>query len=306
MSLKIVFMGTPEFSIPALSLIKKSSHKIICVYSQPPKKSYRGQKVHLTPVHEFAKKENLLIRTPNEIDSHEEYKILNDLKPDIVIVVAYGKKIPKKFLSIPKYGFINLHASLLPKLRGAAPIQRSILNLDKFTGVSIMKIEEEIDSGPVINKLSVKIDATINAETLSKKLSIMGSKLLISSVDEIVQGKANFKEQDHSIATFAKKITKEESKIDWNENAINIIAKINGLYPFPGAWFLFRGARHKVLKASLVDISGEAGKVLDKNLIIGCKKKSIKILEIQREGKKKQNAKDFIIGSKIKKGEFLI
>ena len=220
---------------------------------------------------------------------------------DIVIVVAYGQLIPKEFLNLSKNGFINIHASLLPKWRGAAPIQRAIMNLDEVIGISVMKIVEKLDSGPTIFKKEIKLNNEMNAEDVSNQLSKIGSEIISYCLDLIEIGKAEFVEQDHSKATYAKKINKEEAKISWDEDALKIIAKINGLYPNPGAWFLFQGERYKILKATLSDLKGQPGSVLDNNLTIECRGKSIKIEEIQRQGKSKQKAAEFLLGSKIKK-----
>ena len=303
MAQKIIFMGTPEFSVPSLDYLVKSGHKILAVYSQPAKKSHRGQKVNLSAVESFARKNSLNVRTPSTLNTEEEFNFIKNLKPDIVIVVAYGKIIPKRFLTLSKHGYINVHASLLPKWRGAAPIQRSIMNLDEETGISIMKINEELDAGPVMKQIKTKIYDNTNAEMLSKILSNLGAKTLIDSIKKIQNGKANFIEQNNSKATFAKKIKKEESKIKWNENAENILGKINGLNPNPGAWFEHEGQRYKVLAAKIIDQNGKPGLVLDDKLTIGCKEKSLQITEIKKEGKKTLTLKEFLLGNKIKEGE---
>ena len=235
MSQKIVFMGTPEFSVPTLQTLVKSNHKILAVYSQPASKANRGQKIIPSKVEVLAKEHSLNLRTPDNLDNDEEYNYLKKLEPDIVIVIAYGKIIPKNFLNLSKYGFINIHASLLPKWRGAAPIQRSIMNLDNETGISIMKIVEELDAGPVMQQDKIRINENIDALTLSKVLSKLGSKSIINAINKIEKGEARFIEQNHGEATYAKKILKTEGKINWNENAKKVLAKINGLNPNPGA-----------------------------------------------------------------------
>ena len=205
MSQKIVFMGTPEFAVPTLEQLLKSNHKILTVYSQPPSKANRGQKIKPSDVESFSKKNALNVRTPLKLDTDEEYNFIKNLNPDIVVVIAYGKIIPKKFLNLAKQGFINVHASLLPKWRGAAPIQRSIMNLDNETGVSIMKITENLDTGPVINQAKIPINENTDAKILTKVLSQLGAKTLLDSINKIVDGTAKFEEQDHSLATYAKK-----------------------------------------------------------------------------------------------------
>ncbi len=302
---KIVFMGTPEFSVPILESLINSNHKILSVYSQPPSKSSRGQKITPSTIELFSKKNSLNLRTPKNLDTDEEFNFLKSLNPDFVIVVAYGKIIPKRFLEISKYGFYNIHASILPKWRGAAPIQRSIMNLDKQTGISIMKIVEKLDAGPVMHQDKININENIDASTLSKVLSKLGAKSIIDSIDKIEKGTAEFKEQDHHKATYAKKILKSEAKINWNENAQKILAKINGLNPNPGAWFIYKKERYKVWRAEAVNMVNSIGKIIDDKLTVGCKDQSIRILEIQKEGKSKQSTDKFLLGNKISKGESL-
>ena len=293
---KIVFMGTSNFSVPILKSLYQNGYPIVTIYTQPPQKSMRGQKVNKSPIQKMA--ENLCIecRTPDSLkENNEEYNFLKLLNPDLVIVVAYGQLIPKNYLSLSKHGFINIHASLLPKWRGAAPIQRSIMNLDKETGVSIMKIVEKLDAGPVMMQEKINVTSEMNAEDLSNKLSDLSSKLILECIDEIEGGKAKFIDQDEQKATYAKKINKEEGKINWDNSAVN------SLLPNPGAWFSFMGERYKILKASISEAEGEKGKVIDNNLTIACKSKSIKVNEIQRQGKNKQSTSEFLLGSKIKK-----
>ena len=303
MAQKIVFMGTPEFSVPTLESLANSDHKILAVYSQPASKANRGQKIIPSSVETFAKKHSLNLRTPASLDNDEEYNFLKKLEPDIVVVIAYGKIIPKRFLNLAKHGFINVHASLLPKWRGAAPIQRSIMNLDNETGISIMKIVEELDAGPVMHQDKIKINENVDTLTLSKVLSSLGAKSIIDAIGKIEKGQAKFQEQNHRQATYAKKISKTEGQINWNENAKKVLAKINGLNPNPGAWFQYKKERYKVWKAKIVNENSDAGKTIDDKLTIACNEKSIKILEIQKEGKSRQLTDQFLLGNKIKQGE---
>ena len=206
---------------------------------------------------------------------------------------------------LAKKGFINIHASILPSWRGAAPIQRSIMNLDNKTGISIMKINNKLDAGPICNTYEVDIKKQDNAETISEKLSMLASEKILEEIDSIVDGKANFIEQGNKKATYARKIEKAEGKINWNNRADEILGLINGLYPTPGAWFIYKGERHKILEADVGNARGEPGIVLSENLEIGCNEKSLKIVEIQREGKKIQKTGEFLLGSKIMKGSNL-
>ena len=303
MSQKIVFMGTPEFSVPTLKLLLKSEHRILAVYSQPPTKAHRGQKISSSSVENFAKKKALNVRIPLTLDSDEEYDFMKNLKPDIVVVIAYGKIIPKRFLNLAKYGFINVHASLLPKWRGAAPIQRSIMNLDSETGISIMKVVEELDAGPVMHQAKIAINENTDTQTLTQVLSQLGAKALLDSINKIENGKAKFEEQNHNEATYAKKISKAEGKIEWNESAKKVLAKINGLNPNPGAWFEYKNERYKVWKAEIVNKSGKIGTILNDQLIVSCKDQAVQILEIQKEGKSRQTTEQFLLGNKINQGE---
>ena len=296
-------MGTPMFAVPILKSLYQNGYNISCVYTQPPQKSKRGQKINKSPIQGISETLNLEYRTPPILNNEEEYNFLNSLDADLAIVVAYGQIIPKKFLSLTKTGFINIHASLLPKWRGAAPIQRSIMNLDQETGISIMRIAEKLDTGPVCNNYKIQLNENLNALEISEKLSNLAAEKILDNVDDILEDKANFVEQDHSNATYASKIQKTEGQINWDENAEKIIGKINGLYPSPGAFFNFNGERYKILKAQIGRAQGNPGSVLSDNLEIACgNNQSIIIKEIQRQGKRPQNIGEFIQGSQIKKG----
>ena len=296
-------MGTPMFAVPILKSLYQNGYNISCVYTQPPQKSKRGQKINKSPIQGISETLNLEYRTPPILNNEEEYNFLNSLDADLAIVVAYGQIIPKKFLSLTKTGFINIHASLLPKWRGAAPIQRSIMNLDQETGISIMRIAEKLDTGPVCNNYKIQLNENLNALEISEKLSNLAAEKILDNVDDILEDKANFVEQDHLNATYASKIQKNEGQINWDENAEKIIGKINGLYPSPGAFFNFNGERYKILKAQIGRAQGNPGSVLSDNLEIACgNNQSIIVKEIQRQGKRPQNIGEFILGSRIKKG----
>ena len=307
MSKKIIFMGTPLFAVPILKSLYQNGYPISVVYTQPPQKSNRGQKINKSPVQGISETLNIDFRCPKTLkDNDEEYQFLKKLNADIAIVVAYGQIIPKNFLTLTKKGFINIHGSILPKWRGAAPIQRSIMNLDEDVGISIMKIVEELDSGPVSNIYKIKLDHKNNTQEISEKLSLLAAEKILDNVDDILDDKVKFTEQDHSKATYAKKIDKTEGQIDWKNNAQNIIGKINGLFPFPGAFFKFKGERYKILKAEIGNGAGKVGEVLSDKLEIACNNnQSIKILEIQRQGKKPQKIGEFMLGSQIKKGSII-
>jgi methionyl-tRNA formyltransferase len=307
MAKKIIFMGTPLFAVPILKSLYQNGYPISVVYTQPPQKSHRGQKINKSPIQNISETLNLEFRTPNSIkDNKDEFEYVKALQADLAIVVAYGQIIPKEFLDLTKKGFINIHASILPNWRGAAPIQRSIMNLDDETGISIMKISEELDTGPVSNIFKIKLNKKNNTQEISEKLSLLASEKILDVVDDVLDNKAKFIDQDHSKATYAKKIDKLEGKIDWGQEAIKIIGKINGLFPTPGAFFNFNGERYKILKAEIGNGSGKAGEILSDKLEIACtNNQSIKVIEIQRQGKKPQKIGEFMLGSQIKKGSII-
>jgi methionyl-tRNA formyltransferase len=300
-------MGTPMFAVPILKSLYQNGYNISVVYTQPPQKSNRGQKITKSPIQGISETLNIDYRNPQTLkDNQEEYNFLKKLDADLAIVVAYGQIIPKNFLGLARKGFINIHGSLLPKWRGAAPIQRSIMNQDKETGISIMKIVEQLDSGPVSKVYKIKIDQNHNAQEISEKLSNLAAEKILDNVDDILDDKTKFIEQDHSKASYAKKIDKQEGQINWNDDARTTIGKINGLFPVPGAFFNFNGERYKILKAEIGSGVGKVGEVISDYLEIACKNnQSIKILEIQRQGKKSQKIGEFMLGSQIKKGTMI-
>ena len=300
-------MGTPLFAVPILKSLYQNGYQISVVYTQPPQKSQRGQKINKSPIQGISETLNIDFRSPFTLKNNdEEYDFIKKLNADLAIVVAYGQIIPKEYLNLTKKGFINIHGSILPKWRGAAPIQRSIMNLDNETGISIMKIVEELDSGPVSNIYKIKLDHKNNAQEISEKLSLLAAKKILDNVDDILDDKVKFFNQDHSKATYAKKISKIEGKINWNDKAFSILGKINGLFPNPGAFFNFNGERYKILKAEIGNGKGEVGEVISDKLEIVCgSNNSIKVLEIQRQGKKPQKIGEFMLGSQIKQGSIL-
>ena len=308
MANKIIFMGTPLFCVPILKSLHQNGYDIVTTYTQPPQKSHRGQKINKSPIQDISEILNIECRTPKNLKNNDtEYKFLKELDADLAIVCAYGQIIPKSFLNLTRKGFVNIHASILPNWRGAAPIQRSIMNLDLETGISIMKINEELDSGPVSNIYRVKIDQNQSAKEISEILSTLAAEKILDNVADILSGKAKFVDQDHSKASYAKKIHKDEAKIDWNDDAPKIIGKINGLSVSPGAFFSFNGERYKILKAKIGNGLGKVGEVISNQLEVACNNnQSIKVLEIQRQGKRPQKISEFMLGSKIKKGSNLL
>ena len=304
---KIVFMGTPMFAVPILKSLYQNGYPISDVYTQPPQKSQRGQRINKSPIQGIAETLNLEFRTPKFLkNNNEEFEYFKSINADLAVVVAYGQIIPKEFLNLTKKGFINIHASILPAWRGAAPIQRSIMNLDKETGITVMKIAEELDTGPICNTYKINLENNLNAQDISEQLSSLAAEKILDNIDNILDDKAKFIDQNHAQATYASKIQKLEGKIDWKENALSIIGKINGLYPVPGAFFIFKGERYKILKADIGNGIGNPGEVVSDYLEVACGNgQSIKIKEIQRQGKKAQNIGEFMLGSQIKKGSLI-
>ena len=303
--IRTVFAGTPSFAIPSVDAIAlQNEFELVGVYTQPDKPAGRGKKIVGSAVKRALSTFDVPIFQPNSLTDDATLKTFRNLRPELFVVAAYGLIIPEDFLKIPRY-CINVHASLLPRWRGAAPIQRAIINLDKKTGISVMKINNELDSGPVCNKYEIEIKKQDNSETISEKLSLIASEKILDEIDNIIDGKANFIEQEHDKATYANKIEKTEGKINWNIKAEEILGLINGLFPSPGAWFTFKGERYKILKAEVGNSTGEPGIVLNENLEVGCKERSLKIIEIQREGKKVQKIGEFMLGSQIRKGSII-
>ena len=301
MSLNIIFMGTPEFSIPSLKILKESNYKIVCVYTQSPKKKSRGQKISKTPVHIFSESEGIKVKT-TKLSDDREYKEFIRLKPDIVVVIAYGQIIPERYLKTPNLIFLNVHASLLPKWRGAAPIERAILNKESQTGISIMRVEKKLDTGPYIKQVKVQIDKDTTSGELIKRLSVIGADALKGAIELVIKGKAIFQKQKEKDATYAKKIEKKETKINWQDTAENIIAKINAFNPKPGAWFLLKNERIKIIKAKEVNKMGHESEILDDKFTVGCSVNAIQILRLQKEGKREMDVREFLAGNNLEKG----
>ena len=301
---RIVYFGSPEFSLPPLKTLYLGGYEIVGIYTQEPKKKFRGQKKYNTPVQQWAESQLLPVFTPETLDDIS-LKEFQSLKPDAAILFAYGKIVPLNWLNTPLHGFINIHASLLPKWRGAAPVQRAIENNDKKTGISIMKMNDQIDEGPILAQQDIEIKNTTDGKQLIDQISYESCSLLFNTLKKYFLGQVSLKEQDHSLSTYAKKINKNETKINWNLDANKVLAHIHGLSPSPGSWFEYENERYKVIKAKVSKDNGKPSLVLDANLTIGCKSNSITILELQRQGKKKQTTKDFLLGKKINKGVIL-
>ena len=301
--MKLVFMGTPNFSVPALKALAQSNHQICAVYSQPPRPAGRGKKLRLSDVHKEALDLGLTVHNPTSFKSNKDRTIFRKLKADIAIVVAYGLILPNQILSAPKFGCLNIHASLLPRWRGAAPIQRAIMEGDDETGVCIMKMEEGLDTGPVLSSRKIQIKENDNAKILSERLSLVGSKLIVEVLDALSEFKAY--SQSAAGVTYARKIEKSETKIDWSLPAKTINQKIRALSPFPGAWTEINGERIKLLASKVINKENEPGMVLDKGFSIACGQKAVEITEAQRPGKSAQKSDVFLRGFRLQEGSKL-
>ena len=302
--IKVGFFGTPEFSLNFLKHLFKSDFEICFVVSQPPSKSGRGKKEKKSPVHFWAENKNLKIYVPNKINNKEFQNTILSEKIDFAVVVAYGQIINKAILNSPKYFTLNIHASLLPRWRGAAPVQRAILAGDTSTGVSIMKVEEKLDSGPVFSKKEIKIENNDSVESILEKITLEGKKLLIMTINNIVEDKYTLKTQEEKLVTYANKIKKEESKINWHDKASEILLKIKAFCPIPGAWtFMNNGKRVKILKAEVSSTLEKKNEYdfkkigeCSNNLVVKCGQDFLQIQKLQIEGKSPVSYEEFING----------
>ena len=300
--MRIVFMGTPSFAIPTLDKLIKANYEICCVYTQPPKPSGRGMKRNLTPIHKYANDLGLVVKTPSNISDEGCMQLFKDFFPSVCVVVAYGVILPSEYLNIPKYGCMNLHASLLPRWRGSAPIQRAILSGDKVTGVTTMHMEAGLDSGDIYLKQEVKIEKNANAGNLHDTLSFVGADLVLKTLQKMSDGTLKRLPQENKKAIYAKKIDKKETFINWTKQSIEIERQVRAFSPFPGTWSVIQNKRIKILSGEVVNIKGEPGEVISTDLIVGCGQGAYKINSLQLEGKKPMKTEDFIRGNIIKKG----
>jgi methionyl-tRNA formyltransferase len=302
--MRLAFMGTPEFSVPTLARLVGQGHEIAAVYSQPPRAKGRGLETEPSPVAKFALAQGLEIRTPQNLKSTEAQAKFTALALDAAIVVAYGLLLPKAILDAPPLGCFNLHASLLPRWRGAAPIQRAVMAGDEETGVMVMRMEEGLDTGPVLMAERVRIDRK-TAGALQNELAQLGADLMVRALSAMERGSIEEHAQPAEGATYAKKISKEEAHIDWSRSAREIDCLIRGLSPAPGAWCQFRGERIKILDAMPVEGRGEPGEVLDSEPTIACGDGALNLVRLQRAGRAPMDAPDFLRGFPLHRGDRL-
>jgi methionyl-tRNA formyltransferase len=307
--MKIVFMGTPDFAVESLKLLINSRHEIMAVVTQPDKKRNRG-KVTFSPVKELALKNNITVLQPIRIKEDDEfYARLKEFSPDLIVVVAFGQILPKKILDLPRMGCINVHGSLLPKLRGASPIHHAILNGEEITGISIMRMEEGLDSGPVYTMEATEVDEK-QIEELHDELAKIGGKLLINTIDEIEYNNLEPKEQNHELSSYAPIINKSDGRIDFNDSAESIIRKIRAFNVWPGAYATLDDKKYRFYKAEINRINSDEdpGTIIktDKDILIKCGRDAVSITEIQVEGKKRMSVNDFLKGNHIETGSRFI
>jgi methionyl-tRNA formyltransferase len=302
MTLRLAFMGSPAFALPALEALLNAGHDIACVYSQPPRPAGRGKQERPTPVHAFAEAVGLEVRTPKSLRRAEEQAAFAALRLDAAIVVAYGLILPKPILDASRLGAFNLHGSLLPRWRGAAPIQRAIMAGDRVTGVQVMRMEEGLDTGPILASAETPIDADDTAATLHDRLAAIGAPLLVNALAQIESGEAVETPQPKEGVTYAHKITPAETRIDWSKSAREVDCMIRGLSPTPGAWFELNGARVKALQSRPGLGNGAPGESLDGNLLIACGDGAVRLLKLQREGRAPLDADAFLRGQPVPVG----
>ncbi len=306
MSLRLVFMGTPDFSVEVLKKLLDAGHDICAVYSQPPRKSGRGMKLRPSPVHAFANENNIPVLTPISLKDREIQKTFADFNADAAVVVAYGLLLPQVVLDAPKHGCFNVHASLLPRWRGAAPIQRAIMAGDKNSGVTIMQMEAGLDTGPMCLSAKTPINETTTGQELHDDLSKIGARLMVETLDRLVAGNLVLTPQPDDGVTYAAKINKSEARIDFDRPANLVVRHIHGLSPFPGGWFELPGndgpMRVKVLSAKAVVAAGVAGEIIDDKLTIACSEGAITPLQLQRTGKGVMPLADFLNGIDVSPG----
>ena len=309
MSLRVVFMGTPDFAVPTLSEVIGQGHEVVAVYTRAPKPAGRGMDEQKTPVHRLADRFGIPVFTPRTLRDPQAQSDFASLGADVAVVVAYGLILPKPVLEAPALGCLNLHGSLLPRWRGAAPIQRAIMAGDAETGVMVMRMDEGLDTGPVAMVEKIVIGPDMTAQDLHDRMATLGADLMVRALAALDRGSLSFVPQADEGVTYAAKIDKTEARIDWSRPAAEIHNKVRGLSPFPGAWFeadLGKGPeRVKVLRTTLAAGTGAPGTLVDKDLTVACGEGAVRLVEVQRAGAKAMKAIDFLNGAKVGPGAVL-
>ena len=300
--MRVVFMGTPAFAATALAAIADAGHDVACAYSQPPRPAGRGHRETRSEVHELAAARGIPVRTPARLRDPAEHAAFAALDADIAVVAAYGLILPRPVLDAPRHGCINIHASLLPRWRGAAPIQRAILAGDRETGVCIMRMEEGLDTGPVLLRAAMPIGDEATAGTLHDALAALGARLVVEALRGVAAGTLRAEPQPEAGVTYASKIAKEEARLGWTRPATELARAVRGFNPFPGAFFELGGERIRVLAARAEPGSGEPGVALDDALLVACGEGALRALVVQRAGRAAMDAADFLRGRAVPAG----
>ena len=297
--MRIIFMGTPEFAVPTLKALHHAAHEIVAVYTQPPRPAGRGKKLQLSPVQKEAEVLGIEVRSPNSLKSAGEQARFAALEADVAVVAAYGLILPQAVLDAPEHGCLNVHASILPRWRGAAPIHRAVMAGDPTTGVTIMQMEAGLDTGPMLATIRTPIEAKTTGE-LTRELAEKGAQLMVGTLRELANHRPLT--QDEERAVYAPKIDKAEARIDWTKPAEELERLVRGLAPSPGAWFELEDERVKVLRAEVVEQEGEPGEVLDDALTVGCGENALRPTRLQRAGKPAMDAGEFLRGRPVSMG----
>jgi methionyl-tRNA formyltransferase len=306
MALRIVYMGTPDFAVGPLAALIEAGHEVACVYSQPPRPSGRGQKVQLSPVHAFAEARGIEVRTPRRLRAAEDQEAFAELQADVAVVAAYGLILPKPVLDAPRHGCINIHASLLPRWRGAAPIQHAILAGDAETGVTVMQMDEGLDTGAMLLSEAVPITAQTTASTLHDALAALGSRLIADTLARLAAGSLTATPQPTAGVTYAAKLSRDDGRLDWRHPSVNLERQVRALTPWPGTWFLHGDTVLKVSAAELApQADGPPGTVLDDRLTIACGTGAFRPTRIQRPSKAPMAAHDLLLGYALPVGTLL-
>ena len=301
--MRIIFMGTPEFAVPTLQALVDAAHEVVCVYTQPPRPGgRRGRELTPSPVQKRAEDLGIEVRHPTSLKSAEEQARFAALEADVAVVAAYGLILPQAVLDAPEHGCLNVHASILPRWRGAAPIHRAIMAGDPVTGVTIMQMEAGLDTGPMLAFARTPVEDKTTGE-LTEELAEIGAQLMVGTLIDLAA--LHPLEQDEDKASYAPKIDKSEARIDWSRTADEVVRQVHGLSPFPGAWFEWDGDRVKLLRAETVDGAGATGEVLDDRLAIACGEGALRPLELQRAGKPKMDLDTFLRGNAVAVGTIL-
>ena len=302
MTLRLAFMGSPDFAVPTLEAILSAGHEVACVYSQPPRPAGRGKQLTQTAVHAAAERHGIPVRTPLNFKAQEDRDAFAALNLDVAVVVAYGLLLPRAILEAPRLGCFNLHGSILPRWRGAAPIHRAVMAGDTITGVQVMKMDVGLDTGPVMLTATTPISEGDTTGDVHDRLAQLGAALMVDALARLERGEAQLTPQVEDGLTYAAKITSAEARIDWTRPAPEVAAHIRGLSPFPGAWFEYDGQRIKVLHARACQGQGEPGLALDDMLTIACGSGAVRLTRLQRAGKGQMTADEFQRGARIPRG----